>query len=149
MKAERWRQIEEAFHGALQRQRLDRESYLVEVCGDDQELLNEVHTLIAYYELPGEFLEKSQLTIGMNLLGARCSELKKNDVVGPYVVERSIGRGGMGDVYLARDERLGRHAALKLLPKSFENDPDWVARFRQEARAASSIAHLTLHIFMK
>jgi eukaryotic-like serine/threonine-protein kinase len=148
MKAERWRQIEEAFHGALQRERLDRESYLGEVCGDDQELLNEVHTLIACYELPGEFLEKSQLTIGMNLLGARCSELKKNDVVGPYVIDRSIGRGGMGDVYLARDERLGRHAALKLLPKSFENDPDWVARFRQEARAASSIAHPNVaHIY--
>jgi eukaryotic-like serine/threonine-protein kinase len=148
MKAQRWLQIEEAFHTALGRDPVDRESYLLELCGEDRELLNELKALVACHERSADFLEKPQFTVCMNVLAARDAELNENEAVGPYVIERRVGRGGMGDVYLARDQRLGRRAALKFLPKSFENDPDWVSRFRQEARAASSIAHPNIaHIY--
>jgi eukaryotic-like serine/threonine-protein kinase len=61
--------------------------------------------------------------------------------LGPYEVLASIGAGGMGEVYRARDSRLGREVALKILPAAFANDPDRVRRFEQEGRAAAALNH--------
>ncbi|MBI4469562.1 MAG: serine/threonine-protein kinase [Acidobacteria bacterium] len=61
--------------------------------------------------------------------------------IGPYQLTARLGTGGMGDVYLARDSRLGRQVALKLLPKYFINDQERVRRFQQEALAASALSH--------
>ncbi|HEX3085771.1 MAG TPA: serine/threonine-protein kinase, partial [Pyrinomonadaceae bacterium] len=148
MNADRWRQIENAFHGALLCQPSEREARVLELCGDDQNLFREVITLISYYEKPDDFLERPQLSVGLNILATQDSDLEEGETIGPYIVEKRIGRGGMGDVYLARDERLGRQIALKLLPKSFEDHQDWVGRFQHEARAASSISHPNVaHIY--
>src|ERR1051326_5729376 len=106
MEVQRWNQLEEAFHRTLQCDARDRESYLLSVCGDDQELIDEVRALIWFYERPGEFLENSQVTIGLNILATE-SELAENEVLGPYIIQHRIGQGGMGDVYLAHDQRLG------------------------------------------
>ncbi|HEY0727365.1 MAG TPA: serine/threonine-protein kinase [Pyrinomonadaceae bacterium] len=68
--------------------------------------------------------------------------------VGNYTLKRIIGRGGMGDVYLGRDKRLGRHVALKVLPSSLSANAELSLRFHEEARAASSIAHANVaHIY--
>ena len=148
MEAQRWWQIEEVFHETLQCAAGDRPEYVLRACGGDQELIDEVMSLVSAYDQPGEFLEAPQLDAGLNLLGSRYSELHSDETIGPYLIEKRIGRGGMGDVYLARDQRLGRHVALKLLPHSFNDHPDWVSRFQQEARAASSIAHPNIaHIY--
>jgi TolB-like protein/Flp pilus assembly protein TadD len=61
--------------------------------------------------------------------------------LGPYVVEAPLGAGGMGEVYRARDERLGRSVALKVLPEAFATDPERLRRFETEARAAAAISH--------
>ncbi|RKH51792.1 hypothetical protein D7Y23_09030 [Corallococcus sp. AB050B] len=61
--------------------------------------------------------------------------------VGPYVIVDHAGSGAMGDVYRARDGRLGRDVALKVLPARFARDPERLARFRQEARAAGALSH--------
>src|SRR5262250_1438950 len=68
--------------------------------------------------------------------------------LGPYEILSPLGAGGMGEVYRARDPRLGREVAIKVLPASFSKDPDRLRRFEQEARAAGVLNHpnvLTIH----
>src|SRR6202521_3774760 len=70
--------------------------------------------------------------------------------LGPYEILAPLGAGGMGEVYRARDTRLGREVAVKVLPESLNADPDRLRRFEQEARAASALNHpniLTVHDF--
>lgn len=76
--------------------------------------------------------------------------LKKGKALGHYRIEKKIGSGGMGDVYLAQDTRLDRQVALKLLSKSIADDTDRLLRFEREARAASALNHpniLTVYEF--
>src|SRR5687767_9610095 len=61
--------------------------------------------------------------------------------LGPYEIVAPLGAGGMGEVYRARDSRLGRDVAVKVLPKHFANDPEYLDRFEQEARAAAALNH--------
>ncbi len=61
--------------------------------------------------------------------------------IGPYPIEREVGRGGMGVVYLGRDTRLNRPVAIKVLPDAFARDPDRLARFEREARLLASLTH--------
>src|SRR6476619_4492553 len=61
--------------------------------------------------------------------------------LGPYEIAEMIGRGGMGEVYRARDSRLGRDVAIKVLPAPFATDPDRLRRFEVEARATSQLNH--------
>jgi serine/threonine protein kinase len=61
--------------------------------------------------------------------------------LGPYAILRQLGAGGMGEVYRARDERLGREVAIKVLPAAASSDEDRLRRFEKEARSASSLNH--------
>ena len=68
--------------------------------------------------------------------------------IGPYEIRTALGSGGMGEVYLAHDSRLGRDVAIKVLPTAFADDKDRLRRFEQEARAASALNHpaiVTVH----
>jgi len=148
MEADRWRRIEEVFHLALQYDEAAREAYLVRMCGEDRSLLDEVKSLISSHEHSGEFLDKPQLTAGLQLIAIRDAPSREGETIGYYSLKNRIGLGGMGEVYLALDQRLGRNVALKLLPASFNAHPDWVCRFQNEARAASSIAHPNIaHVY--
>src|SRR5579864_3549541 len=64
--------------------------------------------------------------------------------LGPYEVLAPIGAGGMGEVWRARDTRLGREVAIKLLPHAVADDPDWLRRFQQEAQTAGTLNHPNL-----
>src|SRR5262245_63810227 len=71
----------------------------------------------------------------------RRMQLSPGARLGPYEILDSIGAGGMGEVYRARDPRLHRVVAIKVLPSDFASDPDRLQRFEREARAAAAIEH--------
>ena len=71
----------------------------------------------------------------------RAMTLRQGDCLGPYEVLSSLGAGGMGEVYRARDTKLGREVAIKILPRLFTRDPERLARFEREARMLASLNH--------
>ncbi|HEX7707395.1 MAG TPA: protein kinase [Thermoanaerobaculia bacterium] len=76
--------------------------------------------------------------------------LAAGSTIGPYEISGPIGAGGMGEVYRARDSRLGREVAIKVLPPQVTADPDRIARFEREARSSSALNHpniITIHEF--
>src|SRR5262249_15325336 len=98
-------------------------------------------SLIAAHEKSGEFIDSpAYAAIAETIVDAK-AELKAGQTVGGYEIVSFISRGGMGEVYLAHDKRLGRRVALKLLAGSVAEDEDRLRRFEQEARAASALNH--------
>ncbi len=106
------------------------------MCGGDELLRKEVESLIASHEKDGSFIDSPAYQAAAKLLADQKAELKTGQTVGSYEIVSFISRGGMGEVYLAQDKRLGRKVALKLLPSSVTKDVSRLRRFEQEARAA-------------
>ena len=140
MTPERWQQVKEVFAMAIKYPPQERNSFLEERCAHDIELRSEVESLIAANDKSGEFIDQPAYQ-GASWLSEEKVELKPGQKIGTYQVLSFISRGGMGEVYLAQDQRLSRNVALKLLPVSFTTDLDRLRRFEQEARAASALNH--------
>ena len=136
------------FHSAISLETAERYDFLARACGGDESLRKDVELLIASHEKSGSFIDSpALLRAGEPPIGEE-SELKSGQRIGPYEVISLLGRGGMGEVYLALDERLHRKVALKLLPAFFIKDKERVERFKREARAASGLNHpniITIH----
>jgi hypothetical protein len=148
MTPERHDQIGELYHAALEVEPEGRASFLHRACGGDEELRREVTSLLASHEQAGDFIAKPALEVAAGLLADYQAGSLAGEMLGPYKVLSLLGAGGMGEVYLAEDVRLGRRVALKLLPRYFTGDAERLRRFRQEARAASALNHpniLTIH----
>jgi eukaryotic-like serine/threonine-protein kinase len=148
MKPERWQQINKLFQAALALDPADRDSFLDHACKDDHALRREVESLIASHDSAGSFIESPAVERAAPLFTDPKSNSVLDRQIGPYRVIGQLGVGGMGEVYLAQDARLGRKVALKLLPDYFTQDQQRVRRFQQEARAASALNHpniITIH----
>jgi eukaryotic-like serine/threonine-protein kinase len=148
MKPDRWRQIEHLYHAALERAPNERMAFLDYACGDDQDLRQEVESLLAYDERAQHLIETPPDTIAADMLAAEQPLSPIGRSLGHYRIISLLGKGGMGEVYRARDTRLGREVALKLLPAAFSTDKERLRRFEQEARAASALNHpniVTIH----
>lgn len=141
MTPERWQHVKEIFNSAINYRPEERGVFISEACSGDEDLRSEVESLIASHERSGSFIDEPAFHNAATLLADDISELKPGQSVGSYEVLSFISRGGMGEVYLAEDKRLGRKVALKLLPTSFTTDDDRLRRFEQEARAASALNH--------
>lgn len=131
------------FHQALELRAEERLQFLDRGCGDDEELRSQVESLLAAAEAATQFLEcgpERPPTIDLPAgSGERRGALLVGQPVGRYVVERLLGAGGMGVVYLARDTELGRLVALKVLSVERREDEGARARFRREAKAAARL----------
>jgi serine/threonine protein kinase len=144
MTPERWQRVEEVLQAALDCPDPQRAGLLAEVCADDAELQGETASLLEAHKAAGDFLEQSALEHDAHVLidSAPCSRVGAE--IGPYKIIEHLGSGGMGEVYLARDERLGRLVALKTLPAYFVSDAERLRRFQIEARAASALNHANI-----
>ncbi|MGH9847193.1 MAG: protein kinase domain-containing protein, partial [Blastocatellia bacterium] len=154
MPPERWQQIEELYHAALERAPDERGTFLDQACAGDEELRREVASLLDYDDKPASFIESPVLEVaarelaGQSLSGTQTQALASPPQISGYQLLAPLGRGGMGEVYLALDTRLNRKVAIKLLPAEFTTQPERVRRFAQEARAASALNHpniITIH----
>ncbi|MGJ5815865.1 protein kinase domain-containing protein [Paludibaculum fermentans] len=137
----RWRRVELLFHAALDCPSGQRDAYLVDACAGDESLLREVHSLLGYEGQRDSLLEVpawANLTVGED---KPPPVLAPGDSLGPYTIVKPLGAGGMGQVYQARDERLVRDVALKLLHPALAQDPAYMARFRREARLLALLDH--------
>src|SRR3984885_11553170 len=139
MDPQRWQQLKQVLAAALEREPAGRSAYLDRACPEPS-LRREVESLIAAYD-QGEsnFLEHP---------GVDSEELKKGTKLGPYEILALLGAGGMGEVYRAKDTRLGRIVAIKVLPRHLADRPELRERFEREARSISSLNHphiCTLH----
>jgi len=141
MTPERWQQVKEIFNSAIAYGPEERSSFISQACSGDEELRGEVESLIASHEQSGSFIDQPAFEVAASLLAGERAELAPGYTIGSYQVISFISRGGMGEVYLAEDKRLGRKVALKLLPASFTANDDRLRRFEQEARAASALNH--------
>jgi len=148
MTPDRYRQLGQLFHAALELESGERAAFLEGACGDDQELRREVESLIAAHQQAGNYFASPALKVAAGLIADQEAQSLAGKCISHYQVLSMLGAGGMGEVYLAQDTRLGRKVALKLLPKKFTQDEVRVKRFDREARAVSALNHpniITIH----
>jgi serine/threonine protein kinase/Tol biopolymer transport system component len=148
MTPERWEQIGQLYEAAKELEPTQRAAFLDQACAGDEELRREVESLFAAAASVGDFIAAPALKDAAELLTDQSPGAMVGKQLGHYQVLSLIGAGGMGEVYAARDTRLGRKVAIKLLPASLSRDSDRLRRFEQEARAAGMLNHpniLTIH----
>jgi serine/threonine protein kinase len=139
MTPQQWQQINDLYHASLEREPAERDAFIAQACGDDEELRREVESLIASHAQAESFIEEPVFDAVARLLTADKPQLLAGRQIGHYEICAELGTGGMGEVYLAQDTTLGRQVAIKLLRDRFTSEKDRVRRFQQEARSASAL----------
>ena len=143
---DRWSATERIFHAALERPAEARDAFVAEACGDDDDLRREVQSLLDEVPATGfvtssGFLNEPALQIAAGLVSSASIAPLTGQRIGVYSITELLGVGGMGEVYRARDTRLGRDVAIKVLPPRLTADADRLARFEREARMLASLNH--------
>ena len=141
MNPERWQKIDRIFQSALERASAERARFINEACAGDDSLRHEVEVLLSAEGKAEGFLDAPAYAVAAEMLvdSANPSLMGKN--ISHYQVVSLLGQGGMGVVYRARDARLDREVALKVLPRDFAHDAERLRRFALEARATSALNH--------
>ena len=140
MQPERWAKIEKLYHEALELQPGQRAALLDKASGGDLELRREVEKLISSHEA-GTLIQEPAFEVAAKIAAEDSVQLKAGQVITSYEILDRIGVGGMGEVYRARDKKLGREVAIKVLPLAFSQDRERLGRFQREARLLASLNH--------
>jgi serine/threonine protein kinase/tetratricopeptide (TPR) repeat protein len=141
MEPQRWRQIEDLFHSALDCEPGRRADFLSSACAGDASLRQEIESLLSSYE-KGSFTETPAFGEGIKLLEESEARSLVGQNIGPYRVTQMIGQGGMGAVYLAAraDQAFQKEVAIKLIKRGQDTD-DVIRRFRGERQILASLDH--------
>jgi Tol biopolymer transport system component/tRNA A-37 threonylcarbamoyl transferase component Bud32 len=142
---ERLSQIQELYHSAREREPDGRERFLALACKDDEDLRREVESLLAAEASGNCFLDEPVMRRAAGLLASAQSKSEfrfgPGLELGPYAIQSRLGAGGMGEVYRAKDKRLQRTVAVKVLPRRLADTPGLRQRLEREAKAISSLNH--------
>jgi serine/threonine-protein kinase len=147
MHPERWQSCTDLFNVAVEQPPDERAAFLERSCDGDEALRRKVELLLKYHDTSGDFIKSPAFKAAPELL-AGDPEALIGQRLGCYRVDAVAGLGGMGVVYVAWDERLGRKVALKLLPQSMVAKEADLGRLKREARTASALNHpniVTIH----
>ncbi|HXG95124.1 MAG TPA: protein kinase [Blastocatellia bacterium] len=148
MTPERWQQIDALLLAALERAPAERASFLDEACRGDESLRIEVEAMLSSDDEALSLMDRPAFEMAAGLFDDGKPELSAGQNIGHHQILLMLGAGGMGEVYLAQDLKLGRKIAIKLLPVDLSFDEARLRRFQQEARAASALNHpniITIH----
>jgi serine/threonine protein kinase/Tol biopolymer transport system component len=148
MTPERYQLIDQIFQAALEIDPGRRLAFLDSACNGDEALRSEVESLITSDRGGLSFIDGPAFEMAAQVLAGDEPGLTAGVRIDRYEIVSLLGSGGMGEVYLAHDEKLDRKIALNLLPSEFTANPERVRRFQQEARAASALNHpniITIH----
>ena len=148
MEPGRWGRITDIYHATIARPPEERASFLGEECHGDDRLRKQVEAMVKSHERSGDFIESPAFAAAPELLIEEPTGDLIGQSIGHYRIESLLGVGGMGEVYLARDELLERKVALKFLPEHLTAEATQLSRFKTEARTASALNHpniLTVH----
>ncbi len=155
MTPDRWQRVQEVLAEATVLEAASRGAFLDKACRGDPELRKEVESLLSSLEAasPG-FLESPAIDavseVSPATPGPSSPSLARGTRRGPYEILALLGAGGMGEVYRAKDTRLNREVAVKVLPRSFAGNRPALARFKREAQAVAALSHpniLAIHDF--
>jgi len=144
MKLARWRQLESLYNKALEMDESRRAEFLREACAGDRELQHDVERLLAARPAAASFLEQPALQEIAHEFAATAALSHQYWIgrqVGNYQFVSLAGAGGMGEVYRARDTKLKREVAIKVIPDEFSRDPERISRFQREAQLLASLNH--------
>ena len=142
MNSKRLKQIEKLYHAVLEVPSGEREDFFARHCGADKNLRREVESLLAFDKTSDEFLDTPPESLAAEMFAERERETSLIDrEIGHYKIAKLLGRGGMGEVFLADDTRLDRKVTLKFLPADFPQNSERMRRFVQEAKSASALNH--------
>jgi serine/threonine protein kinase/Tol biopolymer transport system component len=141
MTPDRWQQISQLIHDALTRDAGDRAGFLREACAGDDALQQEVASLLTNERQAAGFLSAPAFVAAAGIVADADGTRLTGRRIGVYQIQTLLGAGGMGEVYSARDTKLGRDVAFKILPRAFTADPNRLARFEREARMLASLNH--------
>jgi eukaryotic-like serine/threonine-protein kinase len=145
MNPERCKQIERVYHAALERNAAERPCYVKQACAGDDALRQEVESLLAQEQptdkILGNWAPKLAANMTANLHEGNDGQSLIGKQIGSYQILGLLGAGGMGEVYRARDTRLNRFVALKILPKHLADNPAVRERFEREAKTIASLNH--------
>jgi serine/threonine protein kinase len=140
MTPERWKQVEALYHAARNRPLGERVTFLAEACPDDEALRRNVESLLNEPVSVDGFLD-TPASVQADLASEVTPAAMNGHALGAYHLQALLGAGGMGEVYRARDLKLRRDVAIKILPRAMTNDPDRLARFEREARMLAALNH--------
>jgi hypothetical protein len=141
MTGPRWQQVETVLQAALAMNPPERAAYLAQACAGDADLYAEVTSLLGHEATVDGFLSTPAAATLAGPPGSPAPIVSVGQQFGPFTILGLLGIGGMGEVYRARDSRLDRDVAIKMLPREFAADADRIVRFEREAKMLAALNH--------